>query len=109
MSRVADGKKPFASLPRKRRDKQLERAIKRLGLHIVRRFRNSWGMLKYHVMKNVDLKLSDIADLDSISEQLQFEVRDRKVCDIEEDPIKIIKGLIFGYPFYTLSRENYLI
>ena len=108
LERMKTGEKPFASIPRKTVDKKLEEKIQSFGLHIVRKFRNQWGMLVYNVMKNVDLKLSDVADLESVSELLEFDIFDMKICNIPEEPCKIFQGLMFGYPFYTLTIDDYL-
>ena len=65
-------------------------------------------MLVYGVMKDPELKLSDVADLNSISELLGVEIRDKKICDIHEEPCKVFQGVMFGYPFYTLTIDGYL-
>ena len=82
--------------------------ITQRGLYLVRVFRNRWGMLEYHVMKNRDLKLSDVADLNTVSDLLDVEILDKKIRCIGEEPCKIFEGLMFGYPFYTLTVDEYL-
>jgi hypothetical protein len=108
LNRVASGKKPLASIVRKEEDRELEETIESLGLHLVRKFRNQWGMLEYIVMKDIDMKLSDVADLDSISELLGVVIPDMRLRDISDEPCKVFQGLMFGYPFYTLTVDDYL-
>ena len=108
LERISSGLKPFGSIPRHERDEDLEMEITQRGLYLVRVFRNRWGMLEYHVMKNRDLKLSDVADLNTVSDLLDVEILDKKIRCIGEEPCKIFKGLMFGYPFYTLTIDEYL-
>ena len=60
LERISSGMKPFGSIPRHERDLDLEMEITQRGLYLVRVFRS--GIVVYHVMKNRDLKLSDVAD-----------------------------------------------
>ena len=108
LERLAAGKKPFGTFPRLRRDKQLEKDIKRLGLYLIRKFRNPWGMLCYDVVKNPTLNLSDLADLKKIGKLLNIELKDELVIDLKLDQLpRVYHGLVYDYPFYTLHPYNY--
>ena len=109
LERMVTGEKPFASIPRKEEEPELEIKIADLGLHLIRKFRNHWGVLEYHVMKDLELRLSDVCDLDVISDLLGVDIHDRKIRDIHPNPMKVYQGLMFGYPFYTLTDDEYLI
>ena len=108
LNRVASGKKPLASIARKEEDRELEETIESLGLHLVRKFRNQRGVLMYIIMKDIDMKLSDVADLNSISELLGVVIPDKRLRDISDESWKVFQGLMFGYPFYTLTVAEYL-
>ena len=73
----------------------------------MRVYQNAWGVLIYDVMKNPEVKLSDLADLPRLSEILGFQVRDRSLIEFEDSLTYVEIGLKYGYPFYTLPREAY--
>ena len=110
LERMSSGLKPLASFARRERDEYLEMDIKQRGLHLVRVFRNTWGVLIYDVVKDPEIKLSDLAELSRLSEILGFEVRDRPLIDLEDDDsLTLVEvGLKYGYPFYTLPRKAYV-
>ena len=110
LERMSSGLKPLASFARRERDEYLETDIKQRGLHLVRVFRNTWGMLMYDVVKDPEIKLSDLAELSRLSEILGFEVRDRPLIELEDDDsLTLVEvGLKYGYPFYTLPRKVYV-
>ena len=102
------GKKPLATFARCHRDKKLEKDIKKMGLHLVRKYRNRWRMLCYDVVKNSKLKLSDLADLTKIGKLLNIHLEDGLVIDLKIDQLpRVYQGLVYGYPFYTLLPYNY--
>jgi len=110
--RLSSGLKPFGDFARREEnDKDLKREIANHGLYLTRIHKNPWGVYVYEVMKNPELKLSDLADLRRMSEILEFEVKDRKLVDLEVDEqLRFVeKGIKYGYPFYTFPPEMYEI
>ena len=110
LERMSSGLKPLANFARRERDEDLEMEITQRGLHLVRVFRNAWGALEYDVVKDPEIKLSDLAELSRLSEILGFEVRDRPLIELEDDDsLTFVEvGLKYGYPFYTLPRKAYV-
>ena len=109
LERMSSGLKPFSSFSRREDDIWLEEQIEQRGLYLVRKFRNAWGVLQYNVVKDPRLRLSDLADISRMSEMLGLEIEDRLLVDLEEDSALIYQGLRYGYPFYTLSIEDYVL
>ena len=85
-------------LARRECDEDLIQDLVQRGLHLVRVFRNAWGALIYDVVKDPEVKLSDLADLSRLSEILGFEVRDRLLIELEDDDsLTLIEvGLKYG-------------
>jgi len=109
LERLSSGLKPFGGFARRECDEDLEVDIADSNLHLVRASRNSWGMMVYDVVKDPKLKLSDLADIPRMSEALGFEVKDRRLVDLEgDDHLTFAEiGLKYGYPFYTIPRRVY--
>lgn len=111
LERVASGEKPWATIPCEEEDEGLEFDIEDLGLHIVSADVNKWGMLCYEIIKDRGLKLSDLADLEKIGDILKFPIEDRylvDIIDLDTEP-EVIKGIIYGYPFYTMPPLLYVL
>lgn len=112
LERLSSGEKPFGDFARREEnDEDLKDEIINHGLHLTRVTRNSWGLYIYEVMKDPDLRLSDLADLSRLSEVLEFKVDDCKLIDLEiDEKLRFIeKGIKYGYPFYTFPPEMYEI
>ena len=108
LTRISSGLKPLATFARRKRDLKLEEQIEKHGLFLVRKYRNQWGVIQYDVVKDPRLSLSDLADTSTISELIDFKIKDCSLIDIPKLQQKIYQGLMYGYPFYTLTREDYV-